>query len=151
MKFLSGTRAAKMTYVVEAKRPMFDPTSGTRWFTDPLYAEFKQHKFDSEAAQRTYGWTDEQRKKVEEHLLNHQDWGRSDGRGIFLDQTATAKPTSEQELVEAAKARGTVPERRCLFMQDVGEDTIQCDQKIPIDQPSDYCSTHEAILEAATA
>lgn len=150
MKFLSGTRAEKITYVVESKRPMFDVTSGTRWFTRPLYAEFKQHKFDSEAAQRTYGWTDEERKKVEEHLLNNPDWGRSDGRGIFHDTTATVI-SSEKDLIEAAKQRGTVPERRCLFMQEVGEDTVQCDQKIPIDQPSDYCATHEAILEAATA
>lgn len=167
MKYLSGTRSRKITYVVEPKRPMFDSTSGARWFSTPLYAEFKEHKFDSESEgmmnqYREYAraWNqahpgseitpEDVRKKVDKYLQNHPDWARTDGRGIFLDQTVT-KVTSQAQLEESARARGVVPERRCLFMQDVGDDTVQCDQLIPHDSEGDYCSTHEAILEAAGA
>lgn len=150
MRFLSGTRSEKITYVVEAKRPQFDPTTGTRWYTRPLYAEFNKHKFNSEAGARAYGWTEAERKQVEKHLMDHSDWGRADGRGIFMDTSVTV-PTSEKELQEAAIARGVIPERKCLFMQDVGDDVVQCDQLISTSSPNEYCDAHMEIVMAATA
>jgi len=37
-------------------------------------------QFDSEIAQKSNGWTDDERLAVERHLLKHRDWGR----GIYL-------------------------------------------------------------------
>lgn len=140
MKFLSGARSRTACYVVEAQRQIMDMATGRSQTTPPLRAKFKDHKFDSEIAQRELGWSEEQRKRVEEHLIHHPDFGRSDGRGLFYDNSATI---SEAELV-ASGAR-----RRCVFMQDVGEETLQCAEMV--DEPGvDYCSLHLPIVIAAS-
>lgn len=156
MKFLSGTRNRSITYVVEPSRPYQDMTTGRYTYTEPLRAKFSEHQFDSEAdsvkqmcelfarsvTQKDAPVTAEDvRKKIEKYLLDHPDFGRSDGRGIFIDNSATL---SDQEL----RAKGV--QRRCLFMQDIGGETIQC-QEIVDDPDSDFCGTHEPLVVAATS
>lgn len=155
MKFLSGTRNRSITYTVEASRPFQDMTTGRYTFTPPLRAKFKDHKFDSESPDMQAMYADyvrqvstkdnpvtveEVRKRVEEHLINHPDFGRGDGRGLFLDNSATL---TDQEL----RAKGV--RRRCIFMQDIGDETVQCQDYVD-DPESDYCPAHEAVMVAAT-
>lgn len=155
MKFLSGTRNRSITYVVEPSRPYQDMTTGRYVYTEPLRARFEEHRFDSESdavktmcemyarsvsTKENPVTAEEVRKRIENHLVTHGDFGRGDGRGIFLDNSATL---SDIQL----KAMGV--QRKCIFMQDVGGETIQC-QEFVENPESEYCKTHEAVIVAAT-
>lgn len=151
MKLLSGSRNRSVTYVIRPAVPQRDPLTGRQTGVSPaLRAEFKEHKWDSNKAQQVHRWSDDERVMVEKYLLGHPDFGRGDGRGIFLDQTATLDPAvveeHEQEL-KRAEARGAVPERRCMFMQDAGEDMVQCDATAL--EGKDHCERHEAMIVAS--
>ena len=156
MKFLSGTRNRSVTYTVVPARPVMDMTTGRSSVTPALRAKFEEHKFDSDtpemreiyadyARQLSTGDTkltvEDVRKMVERHLTEHPDFGRADGRGLFLDNSATL---TEVEM----RARGA--QRRCIFMQDLGDETQQCSEVVE-DPDSDYCPPHEAIVLAAVA
>lgn len=155
MKFLSGARSRSATYVVFPARPIVDVTTGRSTVTTALRVAFKDHRWDSEhpsslAMYKEYadalvlkeGRTataeevQEVKTLVEKYLLSHNDFGRGDGRGIFLDNTDTLRANARKNLV-----------RRCLFMQDLGEETQQCEQQV-VDPESDYCEAHKAIIEA---
>lgn len=147
MKYLSGTRNRSITYTVEPARQITDMSSGKSQTTPAIRAKFTEHKFDSLVAEQTENWQQidrdrkqepgTTRKQVEEYLQNHQDFGRSDGRGIFLDNVASV---TELEL----RAKGV--KRRCIYMQDVGDDTIQCNDIVE-DSESDYCPPHEQLVK----
>lgn len=151
MRFLSGAKARTCSYTVEPERVVMDMATGRAATTPALRAKFRDHRFDSEGAEclaqcEEYArqmskpnapvTAEEVRKRIEAHLLSHGDFGRSDGRGVFLDNTASL---GEVEL----RARGV--RRRCIFMQDVGEDTVQCGEFVESAE-SDYCTTHDAMM-----
>lgn len=158
MKFLSGARNRSITYVVRPERLITDVARGVSSKTPALRAKFKEHQFDSDTDEmkemyRFYAQffndttvnkkehikPEEVKEMVEQHLIKHPDFGRADGRGIFLDNSATL---SEQTL----RAKGA--QRRCIFMQDIGDQTIQCSEFVD-DPESDFCPQHEALVVSA--
>lgn len=157
MKFLTGTRFRSGKFTVIPARPMMDMTTGQSHVTPPLRCKVEDHKFDSASPGMMAQYEDyvtaynvgkdpsqhltvpDVQKKVENYLLNHPDFGRADGRGIFLDRTDTL---ANIEL----KAKGV--KRRCIFVQDLGEDSIQCGEFVE-NPESDFCEVHEGILESA--
>jgi hypothetical protein len=108
--------------------------------------------FDSVATQRKYGWTDEQRVKVEAHLLAHADFGH----GLYLAPGETV-PAVHAHLIQATELV-TAPEAptpepvgtRCMFvkMQPDGQ-SWQCGRKTKAGE--DYCFQHATEAAALTA
>lgn len=153
IRFTSGSRARSITYVVIPAVPQRDPLTGRQTgMNRALRAEFKEHKFNSLSAQKAYGWSDEERVMVERHLLNHPDFGKGDGRGIFIDKSASLPqdlPDYLQEEVEepVVAAVPTFNGPRCEWMEDQGDDTIQCDEQATTE--SGMCARHEAMMKAA--
>lgn len=152
MKFLSGGKNRSITYTVRPHRIIMHPTTGQRIEVPAIRAEFKEHKFDSVAAEAALGWKDLDRlnddkpgtirKLVEKHLQEHADWGRADGRGLFFGELSTLQ---ELEL----RARGAT--KRCVFQQDAGDGNLQmCNAEVE-DQANDYCDTHQKMVEDALA
>jgi hypothetical protein len=157
MKFLSGARNRSVTYTVIPSRPLLDPSTGRSMVTPAVRAVFKENRFDSaapgaRAQYREYAdWkamaegkgrtaTDKEvdavQMLVEKYLKGHGDFGRVDGRGLYLDNTDTMRSIeAKRQLV-----------RRCMFQQDLGEETVQCEQQV-VDIESDYCEAHKAIVE----
>ncbi len=83
MKFLL-TRATRYRpireaeYTVQPAVILVDPVTHMRAGGQKrIYARFTgtPPSFDSLEAQRQNGWTDEERLRVERHLLTHKDWG----------------------------------------------------------------------------
>lgn len=158
MRFLSGTRNRSVTYVIVPARQITD-RSGRTFVAPAIRATFKEHRFDSasEAMQSQYKefcfFENQSRPdddklepemvqaQVEKHLMDHTDWGRGDGRGVFLDNSATLS-------MKETLARGGI--RRCMFFQDLGEEgNVQCEQQVT-DPEHDYCEEHQRLLEAVT-
>lgn len=89
--------------------------------------------FDSERAQRDHNWSDEERIRVEKHLLNHKDYGN----GIYL------APGQElpEEYVGVARVK---PEdksvARCTFVEFVDGSIKQCENESMVGE--NRCSTH---------
>lgn len=153
MRFVSGSRHRSVTYVIRPAVPQRDPLTGRQMGTHPaLRAEFKDHVFNSETAQRTYRWSDAEREEVESYLLNHPDFGRGDGRGMFLDKTATFNPRAADELnnqIEQDIARSALAEKRCEFFFEAGDQMVQCDLTMPVTEESDFCEKHQGVMVAA--
>lgn len=152
MKFLSGGRNRSVTYTIRPHRANVHPITGARSEIPAIRAEFKEHQFDSEAAAKSLGWNEldrmngdepgTTRKMVEQYLLEHADWGRADGRGIFHGEMSTLQ---ELEL----RAKGVV--KRCIFQQDAGDGQLQmCNAEVE-DPENDFCDTHQKLVEDALA
>jgi hypothetical protein len=84
MKFTAGERHKQIEYIVERRRKELE--HGEWVYKRGLSAKFFDHKFDSEKAQKALGWTDEERIKVENHLLNDKDFRTAEkGRRLRVD------------------------------------------------------------------
>lgn len=127
MRFVSRYR--KATYVVVPARVRIE--GGFRETSTPVRAYFTNHLFDSEIAQRTYGWTDETREQVETHLQRHVDFGVT----LHLDRSATPTP------VAAAEGKAPATER-CILFTPTDEGVDQCGNAAIPGEP--YCSLHKA-------
>ena len=138
MRFASTARRIK--YVVKAKyRTMGDDGQVTPH--PGLAARFLNHAFDSDKSQTELGWTDEQRKMVENHLLAHKDFDRPGG--IFLD---TAAGESKADILRAAghpmaEQMATKEQPRCLFFFRNNEGEAEQCPHIAVAE-SDYCIQH---------
>jgi hypothetical protein len=113
-----------------------------------LRAEFVNGSFDTEAAQRSHGWSDDDRLLVEEVLQRPEkgygsDFFRTDDEGT-------------PERIDPNAPRNDGP--RCVFSMRSGDKVEVCGRKV--DGESEYCVFHqpeallkqaEATLEAATA
>lgn len=86
MKFKFGARMRSGQFTVRPSHSIIDPISKRVEHTKPLRVHFKEHQWDSVVAQKEQNWTDEERIECENYLKNHPDFGRVDGRGIFIDQ-----------------------------------------------------------------
>lgn len=138
LKFSSGARQRSATYVIRAERHVKDLTTGTVDVVPGIRVVFKEHKFDLDRAAEVNGWTEEDKALIVHKLTHHQDWGASDGRGIFYDTAST-----RDEI--AVRMRGA--QRRCGWMFDIGEgDQVQCNAFIENDA-DDYCPTHQEEAE----
>lgn len=129
MRFVSAATRAKYV-VVPAYTTMNGPTPVP---VPGLKARFFGHVFDSEKSQRELGWTDADRKKVEEHLLNHKDFNRHGG---FYMESVADVPFHKD-----------VGEKRCIafFRNEAGE-SEQC-PRTPV-EGYDYCDEHKALMAA---
>lgn len=86
--------------------------------------------FDSEQAQAADGWTDEQRKQVEDYLLKHRDFGS----GLYL-APGEAAPAG----VEVA-----APEiKRCGHIATVNGKITQCKEDARLGD--DFCAKHSGV------
>lgn len=129
MRFVSAATRAKYV-VVPAYTTMNGPTPVP---VPGLKARFFGHIFDSEKSQRELGWTDEERIKVEQHLLNHSDFNRHGG--FYLE--------TESDVV-APRDLGT---RRCIaFFRNEDGESEQCPRE-PV-EGYDYCDEHKALMAA---
>jgi predicted glycoside hydrolase/deacetylase ChbG (UPF0249 family) len=98
-----------------------------------LRAEFTgpQRIFDSERSQEKYDWTDEERERVEKHLLKHKDYGN----GLYL------APGQElpQEFEKVARKPDTA-RARCVHVEFVDGTIRQCDEIAMVG--GNKCATH---------
>lgn len=158
MRFVTGARARSLKLVVRPSRTINDLSTGLHTQTPSLRVEFKDHKFDSdsEAAKQMYReyayWTEqtahprteeEIQEMVETYIQRHPDWNRGDGRGIFIDQSAKQRAVELAGETPAGES-GRHAVSRCLYFQEVGSETIQCENPALDDDPNQLCATHSA-------
>ena len=132
MKFQSRYRNAK--YLVRPYSKVFYPGLGAKPIPC-LMAEFTgiDRIFDSEASQKANRWTDDERKWVERHLLEHKDFGH----GLYL---APGETVSE-EYMEFMPPESLPPARRCVHFDVVDNKIDQCSAEAGVGR--DYCSEHD--------
>ena len=157
IKFVSGGRARSVTYVIRPSVPERDPLTGRQiGTTKALRAEFKEHVFHSKSGQRAGQWTDEERKAVERYLLSHPDFGRGDGRGIFLDSSGTLAQDVPQDVLPAhmqqitPDATSPVPMlsgEQCQWFSEEGDETVQCSDLAM--KESEFCALHAGMMASA--
>jgi hypothetical protein len=125
-----------MTYVVRPKWEQVHPVSGKVTPVPGLSAQFRgrDRLFDTEAAQKTLGWTDEERKQVEEYLLGHQDFGYR----LWL---APGQTTPEGLNVNVGSGPQEV---RCGHFITKDGEIRQCKNKALVGQ--EFCGTHKPSL-----
>ena len=104
-----------------------------------IRADFRNHQFDSQQAQKNLGWSDEQRDTVEKYLLAHGDFDKE--RGLHLDVTET-QPGSKAAKAAAEKT----PAVSCAFVEEVDNETHVCGARVK--KGSEYCRKHEALVLA---
>lgn len=158
MRFVTGARARTLKLVVRPSRTIQDLTTGMHSQTPALRVEFKEHKWDSESEHakqmfREYAyWTEgtknplteeEVQEMVETYIQRHPDWNRGDGRGIFLDQSARQRVVTMENQTPAGES-GIGNVNRCLYFQEVGSETIQCENPALANDPNQLCATHSA-------
>lgn len=155
LRFVSGARMRSAVYVVRPAVPERDPLTGRQiGLLPPLRAVFKEHQFSSKQAQIANRWSDEERKQVEAHLLRHEDFGRGDGRGIFLDKSTSIPQVipdylaDERPLDPAAAAVPVHTGERCIWLDEQGEVTVQCSEQAT-DEETGFCELHAGIAAAA--
>ena len=99
-----------------------------------LRAEFTgdQRLFDSEKAQAKYDWTDEERERVEKHLLKHKDFGI----GLYL------APGQElpEEFANIPKPRKGNAQSRCTYVEFRDGKIEQCEEVAMVGE--NKCATH---------
>ena len=91
--------------------------------------------FDSAMSQEQNGWTDEERERVERHLLAHPDFGR----GLYL---ASGEELTE-EMKKVVKNQWALERlvRKCAHLTYEGLDIKQCQNDSATG--SDFCDEHE--------
>jgi hypothetical protein len=100
-----------------------------------LRAEFtgEQRIFDSKRSQEKYGWTDEERERVEKHLLKHKDYGN----GIYLAPGEELPQEFEgMARVKPADKKAT----RCTFVWYDDGVIKQCEEQTMVGETR--CSEH---------
>lgn len=125
MRFISAATRAKYTV---AGHPKYMEMRGSTPIPHPgLQARFFGHVFDSEKSQRELGWTEDERKEVEDYLLAHRDFNRPGG--FYLENVGEA---SRPVHIKAG---------RCIafFINEHGE-SEQCPNEPAGD--TDYCGQH---------
>jgi hypothetical protein len=122
---------------------------------EAIRAEFRSNvpggmgEFDSEAAQRRYGWSDEVRQQVERKIMTHRRFGGSfsgrGGRGIYLVEGQEI-PEYLADLVTASNGESpqvviTEPVERCVAIEGL----TQCERDaVP---GSDLCARHGGVAQ----
>lgn len=128
MKFRHKVR--NMTYIVRAQDIIVE--SGHKTVTKGLKAKFVNGEFDSEAAQKSLGWSDEDREHVEAYLHAHPDYGR----GMYGVQGR-----DEARIAEALEPH------TCLAMYVVQGESQTCGRPCE----GDFCPEHEAEMNTREA
>lgn len=136
------------TYIIRPSLVKPDPITGQNQVVQtPLKAKFlgPQRIFDSENAQRKFGWSDEERKAVEVYLLSHRDFGKASKHargGLYLAPGETL-PQEYNYLVEKSTPL-TAPrldgQKRCAFISTGPDDVVQCED--PALEGEELCERH---------
>ena len=102
-----------------------------------LWAKFRgpQRLFDSELAQMTNGWTDEEREYVEKRLLEHKDFGS----GLYLAPGESL--TDEQKALVKNKEAIAEKRTRCQKFWPEGGEIVQCREIATVGR--EYCTEHD--------
>lgn len=145
MRFASSARRIKYVVAGHPRRKIVNTDTGVTESYPGLEARFLNHVFDSETSQVAKGWTDEQRKIVENYLLGHPDFDRPGG--FYLDVAGTGQSKAEI-LREAGHPMADDPavagQERCLFFypdpDHVGE-VAQCPAQAV--GGTEFCSQHQ--------
>lgn len=105
-----------------------------------LRAEFRgdQRLFDSESAAEKHGWTEDDRKWVEEYLVRHQDFGS----GLYLAPGERmpdwlAQKVGTTKIDDAAKRNM----RRCADIRPGRDGLVHCSEQPAVG--SDFCAAHD--------
>jgi hypothetical protein len=100
-----------------------------------LFAKFEgpARSFDSELAQQTFGWTDEERDQVERKLVQHT--------GFMTDYFPAAMSTIPEHLLEFARNKPPASIRHCQAFGWSDGVLVQCSKEaLP---GIDYCVEHD--------
>ncbi len=132
------TRYENYVVVCRPKAKLFNP-AGLMVSGDPgLRAEFSGllHIFDSEKAQATYRWTDEDRIYLEKFLVTHPSFGVD----FHLAFDEVVPKYLEEWMAEKGLVLGPNFERRCGKVWAEDDDIIQCkNSAVP---GKDFCAEH---------
>lgn len=109
--------------------------NGQRELNKGLAVQFHNHILDTLDAQQEEGWTNEERKEVEDHLQNHRDFGSSIR---YLD-------ASPAEAEAALAEEDTGPVEFCVWMVQTSEGLSACGER---STAGDYCEKHAAMADA---
>lgn len=163
-------------YVIRSSEPQYGPhghpIKGTE--SKPLRAKFRgaQRLFDSEAAQKAHGWSDEERLQVEAFLLGDEDFMAAAVPGgvgaqprIYLVR-GQAVPRKHEKLyrstLERLSAEGRLPASEveeaadalpappmyCLAFETTADGLVRCPKLAA--QGSDFCEEdHKAEVSVA--
>lgn len=124
-------------HTIVIKSPTYSITPYGRELIPGIFVKFEgPHRlFDSEHSQKTYGWTDEERERVESKLLE------LDG---FMTEYFPAPGEKLPEAVQAKIPTAKQPpaaRRRCLSIGYVEGNIVQCDAEPTAGR--DYCHEHD--------
>lgn len=126
------SRYRNAAYIVRPTLKIVHPGYGVE-LKPGLRAEFtgEQRLFDSLKSQEKYGWTDEERERVEKHLLKHKDYGQ----GLYL--------APGQELPKEMQEIARVPDAgraRCAHVEFKDGAIVQCPEVAMVGGTK--CATH---------
>jgi hypothetical protein len=128
------TKWDNAAYIVRPTIKSIHPGFGTE-IKPGLRAEFTgpQRLFDSNKNQQRYQWSDEERERVEKHLLKHRDFGQ----GLYLAPGQDLPADMEKHLTTKGRAAS---HKRCLSVVAQDGEIIQCEDEAMVGQ--DFCSAH---------
>ena len=147
MVFVSFANRAKYVIAGHPRRKVMDPSTGFVIPYPGLEARFMGHRFDSVQQQREKGWTDEQRKTVENYLLQHRDFD-SPG-GIHLE---VVDGESKLDVIRAAghadiTLAATDEKRRCVaWIRNERNESELCPNEATV---GDLCAQHAGMVPVA--
>lgn len=126
--------------VVRAGWNEIDPVRHVPIRHRPLDVQFRRHRFDTEQARRSLGWTAEDHQEVVDALLNPPEGApfyndRMTGR---LNVDLEAHPDQCNYGPGGDEVR--IPAKTCLFPTITPEGSVMCSK--PADPGEDYCAEH---------
>jgi hypothetical protein len=148
MVFLSHKNRHKFVVAGHPRRKVTDPTTGITTPYPGLEARFMGHRFDSVRQQAEKGWTDEQRKTVENYLLQNREFDRPGG--IFLE---TVDGESKEQVIAAAghvvTPNAVGGKKRCVaWIRNERDESELCPKEAT---HGDLCATHAGLISEVDA
>lgn len=125
-------------YTVGTHAPHYEFHGQHREMVQGLFAQFVNYEYDSETAQKSNHWSDEQRVIVEDWLKQLDDFALpEDGGKIWL--TDSLNPGDKVLSLD----RGT----QCLFLRPTPDGTERCPDAVA--EGTDFCPTHLRLFQIA--
>lgn len=133
MKFWSASARYRVT--VPGREDHYEFHGQHRQKVLGLHAQFENHEFDTEVAQKQLRWSDDEREAVEQALREHQTFGTKYLRELVPDDFAGI----EQAAIDAVPT--------CLFRVTIDGEVEDCGR--PALAGSDHCARHAALADDA--
>lgn len=125
-------------HVLPQERYVVEPATYRHWGPGQkekvpgISVQFSNHVLDTDQAQFEEGWTDEQREKVEQHLMRHLDFG------------------SKMTVADAADiAVAATPDVMCVFTLTVEGQPYTCGEHADPRRDDFLCERHGNEADAA--